>query len=363
MALAAAGRHIINMGIGEPDFTAPPTVVEALERAARNGLSGYTAPAGIMQLREAIARYYDENFGTQLDPSRVILTAGASSALILACSVLVDSGSEVLLPDPCYSGNGSFIIASGGKPKFVPTSAANRFQLSAQDVRNNWGPATRGVLIASPSNPTGTSITGSELRDLLGEVRAQDGFTIMDEIYLGLSYDSQAKSALTYDDDIIVISSFSKFFHMTGWRLGWMIVPQNMVSVVEPIASSMAICAPTLAQHAALACFEPEAMSIYEQRRDAFRQRRDYLVPALEKLGFSIPVKPDGAFYIYADISELGTDGVSLAYRLLREAGVSTLPGVEFGSAPQSSHSMRLSYCTSMDELQEAVYRIGKLLA
>ncbi|HEY0296720.1 MAG TPA: pyridoxal phosphate-dependent aminotransferase [Bordetella sp.] len=362
LALAAAGKRIINMGIGEPDFTAPPSVVDALQHAARSGLSAYSAPAGIPPLRQAIARYYDEHFGTRIDPARVIVTSGGSGALTLACAVLVDSGAEVLLPDPCYPANCNFIVAANGRPTLVPTTAASRYQLTAQDIREHWGPDTRGVLIASPSNPTGTTIAPDALAELLAEVRARKGFVIMDEIYLGLTYEGQAKSALTLDDDIIVINSFSKYFNMTGWRLGWMIVPQDMVGLIERVGASLAICAPTLGQHAALACFEPEAMAIYEQRRAAFRQRRDYLVPALGKLGLEAPVKPDGAFYVYADIGRLGEDSVSFSYRLLREGGVSALPGVDYGPAPHGRHTMRFSYCVGLDQLEEAVHRIGKLL-
>ena len=362
LALAASGRSVINMGIGEPDFTAPPSVVDALTCASNAGMSAYSAPAGIAALREAIARYYAQHFGAHVDPARVIVTSGGSGALMLACAVLVDSGSEVLLPDPCYPANGNFIVAAGGRPKLVPTTAAHRFQMTAQDIRDHWGPDTRGVLVASPSNPTGTSIAPDVLAELLAEVRARRGYVLMDEIYLGLSYEGQVKSALTLDDDLIVINSFSKYFHMTGWRLGWMIVPERMVDLLERVGAALAICAPTLAQHAALACFEPEAMAIYEERRLAFRQRRDFLVPALEKLGIEVPVKPDGAFYVYADIGKLGQDSVDFAYRLLREAGVSALPGADYGPAPHGRHTMRFSYCVGMEALQEAVHRIGKLL-
>jgi aspartate/methionine/tyrosine aminotransferase len=361
LELAAAGHDIIGMGIGEPDFTAPPPVLDALQRAARAGLSAYSAPAGITPLREAIARYYADHFGAKVDPSRVIVTSGASGALTLACAVLVDPGAEVLLPDPCYPANCNFIVAASGRPKLVPTTAKNRFQLSARDVREHWGPATRGVLVASPGNPTGTTISPDDLPGLLAEVRAHKGFTIMDEIYLGLTYEGRHKSALTLDDDIIVINSFSKYFHMTGWRLGWMIVPQDMVGLIEKIAASLAICAPTLAQHAALACFEPDTLAIYEQRREAFRQRRDFLLPAFERLGLSVPVKPDGAFYIYTDLAKLGVDSVSFANRLLREAGVSAIPGVDFGPA-HGLHTMRFSYAIGLDRLQEAVERIGRIL-
>lgn len=360
-ALQAAGKDIISLGIGEPDFTAPPQVVEALQRAAQAGQSGYSAPAGLMPLREAIAQFYHDQFGATINPRRVIVTAGASGALTLACAALVNPGGEVLMPDPSYPANSNFVLAAGGRPRLIPSSADKRFQLSAQDVAHHWTEATQGVLVASPSNPTGTSIDHGELARLLGEVRARHGFAIVDEIYLGLSYEGQPRSALTLDDDIIVINSFSKYFHMTGWRLGWMIVPEDMVAPVEKIAGSLAICAPTLAQHAALACFTPDALRTFEHRREAFKQRRDYLLPEFDRLGLKVPVKPDGAFYIYADISDLGTDSASFSQRLLLEAGIAAVPGLDFGPA-HGHHTMRFSYATGLDRLEEAVARMGKLL-
>lgn len=360
-ALQAMGRDIVSLGIGEPDFTAPPQVVDALERAARAGLSGYSAPAGLSSLREAIAQFYATQFGASVDPSRVIVTSGASGALSLACAAMVDSGAEILMPDPSYPANSNFILAAGGRPRLIPSTAEKRFQLSAQDVQDHWSPATRGILVASPSNPTGTSVSREEMSALLSAVRERQGFAIVDEIYLGLSYEGQARSALTLDDDIIVINSFSKYFHMTGWRLGWMIVPQRVASAIEKIAASLAICAPTLAQHAALACFEPDTLSIYETRREAFKQRRDYLLPEFERLGLNVPVKPDGAFYIYSDISNHGVDSSTLAKRLLHEGGVAAVPGLDFGPA-HGQHTLRFSYATGMDRLEEAVRRIGMVL-
>ncbi|RBL85218.1 pyridoxal phosphate-dependent aminotransferase [Streptomyces cavourensis] len=361
-ALQAAGKDIISLGIGEPDFTAPPQVVEALQRAAQAGQSGYSPPAGIMPLREAIAQFYHDQFGATINPRRVIVTAGASGALTLACAALVNAGGEVLMPDPSYPANSNFVLAAGGVPRLIPSSADKRFQLSAQDVAQHWTDATQGVMVASPSNPTGTSIDPRELADLLAQVRARNGFAIVDEIYLGLSYEGQPRSALTLDDDIIVINSFSKYFHMTGWRLGWMIVPEDMVAPVEKIAASLAICAPTLAQHAALACFTPDALRTFEHRREAFKQRRDYLLPEFERLGLKVPVKPDGAFYIYADITDFGTDSATFSQRLLLEAGIAAVPGLDFGPT-HGHHTMRFSYATGLDRLEEAVARMTKLLA
>jgi len=362
MALQASGRDIVSLGIGEPDFTAPPQVVEALERAARAGLSGYSPPQGQPALRHAIADYYAREFGAPVDPDRVLVTSGASGALMLAALAVINPGDEILLPDPCYPANRNFILGAGGVARMIPTSSESRFQLSADDIVRHWGPNTRGVLIASPSNPTGTSIERSELAAIIAAVRERGGVVFMDEIYLGLSFDDKPQSALALDDNVIVINSFSKYFYMTGWRLGWLILPAGMMVAVERMASSLAICAPTLAQHAAVAAFGTEAMRIFEQRRDALRQRRDYLLPAFEEIGLHVPVKPDGAFYIYADISRHAQDSAEFSSRLLHQAGVAAIAGHDFGPT-HGKTMMRFSYATGLDRLEEAVHRMTTLLA
>jgi len=360
-ALQAQGRDIISLGIGEPDFTAPAQVLETLNRAAGAGLSGYTSPAGLPLLRDAIAHYYTTTFGAPVDPARVVVTSGASGALLLATMAVINPGDEVLMPDPSYPANQNFIMAAGGAPKLIPSGAEQRFHLSAQDVREHWGPATRGVLIASPSNPTGASMAREDLKALIAEVRSRGGFIIMDEIYLGLYYDAMPQSALALDDDLIIINSFSKYFHMTGWRLGWLIAPADMIPAIEKLAASLAICAPSLAQHAAITCFEPDVIQIYEHRRLSFKQRRDYLLPELERLGLRVPVVPDGAFYIYTDISEHSLDSDAFSHRLLHEAGVAAVAGRDFGPA-HAAHTLRLSYATGLDRLQEAVERLRRFL-
>ncbi|HLU15869.1 MAG TPA: pyridoxal phosphate-dependent aminotransferase [Burkholderiaceae bacterium] len=360
-ALNAQGRDIISLGIGEPDFTAPPQVVETLHRASEAGLSGYSEPAGLGLLRDAIANYYGEHFGAQVDASRVIVTSGASGALVLASMALINPGDEVLMPDPSYPANQNFIASAGGVPRLIPCGKEQRFQLDAETVARHWGPATRGVLIASPSNPTGTSVERDALQALIREVRQRGGFIIMDEIYLGLYYDGTPKSALTLDDNIIIVNSFSKYFHMTGWRLGWMIVPEALLAPIEKLAASLAICAPTLSQHAALTCFDPEVMQIYEKRKQSLKQRRDYLVPALENLGLTVPVKPDGAFYIYADIRQHSDDSDAFSQRLLHEASVAAVPGRDFGPA-HASYTLRFSYATGLERLEEAVARMARFL-
>lgn len=360
--LIAQGNDVISLGIGEPDFTAPPSVVAALQRAAAAGQSQYTAPAGTEALKHALCDYYLSHFNAHITPDQILVTAGASGALSLATLALINPGDEVLMPDPSYPANQNFILAAGGVPRLIPSSAENRFQLTAEDVRTHWNEKTKGVVIASPSNPTGTSICKADLIDLITAVKERDGFIIMDEIYLGLYYDEKPESALCIDSSIVVINSFSKYFHMTGWRLGWVIAPPRVCAAMEKMGSSLTICAPALAQHAALACFEPEAMALYEERRLAFKTRRDFLLPAFESIGLHIPVKPDGAFYIYADVSAHSHDSNDFAQRLLTEAHVAAVPGMDFGPT-YAKKMMRFSYSTSLERLAEAVERMKKMLA
>lgn len=358
-ALEHQGRHIIHMGIGEPDFTAPPLVVAAATAAMQAGKMKYTSATGLPALRAAISAHYQQVFGLDIPASRIVVTAGASAALLLACAALVEKGAEVLMPDPSYPCNRHFVAAFDGSAKMIPSGPAERFQLSDAAVREHWGEATRGVLLASPSNPTGTSILATELEKIVATVRARNGFTIVDEIYQGLSYDAAPFSALSLGDDVIVINSFSKYFNMTGWRLGWLVLPEVLVPQVEKLAQNLFICASSIAQHAALACFAPESIAIYEARKAEFRRRRDYLVPALIALGFKVPVIPDGAFYVYADCSDLSDDADRLTKEILNEVGVSVVSGLDFGPYTAPNY-IRLSYATSMENLQEAIRRLAK---
>ncbi|CAG4890109.1 pyridoxal phosphate-dependent aminotransferase [Paraburkholderia saeva] len=362
--LERQGRDIIHMGIGEPDFTAPEPVIEAATRALRRGVTQYTNALGLPALREAIAAHYQRMYGITVDPARIVVTAGASAALLLACAALVDRDDEVLMPDPSYPCNRHFVAAAEGKAVLVPSGPAERFQLTAADVERLWNDRTRGVLLASPSNPTGTSIEPAELERIVKTVRARGGFTIVDEIYQGLSYDAPPVSALSFGDDVITVNSFSKYFNMTGWRLGWLVVPPAMVGAFEKLAQNLFICASALAQHAALACFEPDTISIYEGRRLEFKRRRDFIAPALESLGFSVPVMPDGAFYVYADCTHVAHpaagDSAALTRAMLHDAGVVLVPGMDFGSHAPHTY-IRLSYATAYAKLEEAVERLGGL--
>jgi len=355
--LERQGRHIIHMGIGEPDFTAAAPVVEAATRAMAAGKMQYTSATGVPALREAIAAHYQTVYGLDISPSRIIVTAGASAALLLACAALVERDAEVLMPDPSYPCNRHFVAAFEGKARMIPSGPEQRFQLSEKMVREHWTPATRGVLLASPSNPTGTSIAHDELRKIVAAVRERDGFTIVDEIYQGLIYEGAPFSALSLGDDVIVINSFSKYFNMTGWRLGWLVVPEALVPQIEKLAQNLFICASSIAQHAGIACFTPESIAIYEARKAEFKRRRDYIVPALRDLGFKVPVIPDGAFYVYADCSGLSDDADQLTLAMLNEAGVVLVPGLDFGPYTARRY-IRVSYATSMENLHDAVERL-----
>ena len=369
--LAGSDRPMIFLNVGEPDFTAPPLVREAAARAVRDGTTQYTAALGLMPLRERISHWYAERFGLDVPARRIVVTAGASAALQLACMALIDAGDEILMPDPSYPCNRQFVSAAEGRAVLLPTTAADRFQLSAAQVEAAWGPATRGVLLASPSNPTGTSIAPDELRRIHAVVRARGGVLLLDEIYLGLSYDETfGQSVLALDgaeSDVVSINSFSKYFHMTGWRLGWMVVPDALVPTLDKMASHLFICPSTVAQHAALACFEPDSIAEYERRRAAFKARRDFFVPALAKAQLPVPVMPDGAFYAWADCSEacrrLGVkDSWELSFALMEQAHLAVTPGRDFGQS-DTAQRIRFSTASSMEQLQQAAARLAGLLA
>jgi aspartate/methionine/tyrosine aminotransferase len=365
--LSPAEAPMIFLNIGEPDFTAPPLVQEAAARAIRDGTTQYTEALGLMSLRERISAWYASRFDVTVPASRIVVTAGASAALHLACLALIEADDEILMPDPSYPCNRHFVSAAGGTAILLPTTARERYQLSAAKVQAAWGAKTRGVLLASPSNPTGTSIHPDELRRIHDVVTQRGGITLVDEIYLGLSFDSQyGQTALALDDQIISINSFSKYFNMTGWRLGWMVVPEALVGTIERLAQNLFICPSTISQMAALACFESASLVEYEKRRHEFKARRDYFIPALNALGLTVPVMPDGAFYAWADCSsacgKLGVgDSWDFAFELMKRAHVAVTPGRDFGT-DQTHNFIRFSTANSMAQLQEAIARMKAIL-
>jgi aspartate/methionine/tyrosine aminotransferase len=365
--VAHTDAPMIFLNIGEPDFTAPPLVQEAAEKAIRDGRTQYTPATGLPALRERISDWYTQRFGVDVPASRIVITAGASAALHLACMALIEAGDEILMPDPSYPCNRHFVSASEGRAVLIPTTAEERFQLSADKVKAAWGARTRGVLLASPSNPTGTSIHPDALRDIHQVVQSHGGITLVDEIYLGLSFEARfGQTALALDEHLISINSFSKYFNMTGWRLGWMVVPEKLVPVIERLAQNLFICPSSIAQHAALACFEPQSLALYEERRHEFKARRDYFLPQLQAMGLHVPVLPDGAFYAWADCSQacarLGVENSwNFAFEIMNKAHVAITPGRDFGTA-QTHNFVRFSTASSLAHLQEAVARLRALL-
>lgn len=360
-ALEAQGRDIIHMEIGEPDFPTPPVIVEAARRALDRGDTYYTPALGLPALREAISAYYRHQFGIDVPMQRIVITPGASGALLLLLGAVVGPGQGVLMADPGYPCNRHFARFVEGRAQSVAVGPASGYQLTAAHIDEHWREDTVAALLASPANPTGTLVSDGELRAIAQAVSAHDGLLMVDEIYQGLVYDAPASTALAISDQIAVVNSFSKYFHMTGWRLGWLVVPEPLVDVIERLAQNLFLAAPTIAQHAALAAFTPDTLALLEQRRQAFQQRRDFLLPALRELGFEIPVTPGGAFYIYADASCFTNDAQQLCSDLLERAGVAITPGHDFGHNHSSSH-VRFAYANSIERLAEGVERIGAFL-
>ena len=360
-ALEARGRRVVHMEIGQPDFAAPPQVAEAAIAAIRSRRLGYTASAGLPELRRAISDYYRERLGAQVPPERIVVTTGASGALLLALGVLLDPGDEALMPDPCYPCNRHFVRLFDAVPRAIPVDESRSYQLSAADVRDAWTSATRCVMLASPSNPTGTLVEPEALRAIIAETRRAGGTVLVDEIYQGLVYGRKASTVLELADDVFVVASFSKYFNMTGWRLGWIVVPEPYVREVEKLAQNAAICPPAPSQYAALAAFRPDTLALLEERRSEFERRRDFMVPALRRLGFRIPLMPEGAFYIYAGCERFGEDSSALALDLLERAGVAITPGLDFGANRPERH-VRFAYTRALADLEEGIAAMERAL-
>ena len=359
--LAASGRDIIHLEVGEPDFPTPPTIVEAARDFLAGGHVHYTPALGLTALREAIARFYQDRFGADVSPERIIVTPGASGALMLALAVTTDPGDEWLLTDPGYPSNRHLVRSFEGVARALPVDATTRFQPTPAHVAAAWTARTRGLMVASPANPTGTLLSQDEIVALRDAVATRGGILIVDEIYQGLNYGLEASTALNRLDDVFVVNSFSKYFGMTGWRLGWVVAPQAYVRQIEKLAQHFFISPSTPAQHAALAAFTPATLEILEERRHAFASRRNTLLPALRELGFRFATEPQGAFYLYADISELADSSEALARRLIEDAGVATTPGIDFGDNAPDRH-LRIAYTTDNARLVEAAERIARVL-
>ena len=360
-ALEAQGRSIVHMEIGEPDFPTPRPMCEAAMRAIDKGDVFYTPALGVPALREAVARHYRRRYSVNVAPERVLITAGASAALLLALAATVDPGTQVLVSDPGYPANRHLVRVLNGEPVGVPVGPDSNYQMNPELLERHWTRDTAAAIVATPSNPTGALIEREALARMASHARDRGGVLIVDEIYHGLVYEGEAATALEAADDVFVINSFSKYFGMTGWRLGWMVAPERFVGEIDKLAQNIYLSPPTPAQHAALAAFEPETLAILDARRQAFRERRDYLVPELRRLGFDISQMPQGAFYVYAGCRRLTADSQRFASALLEEAGVAITPGVDFGAHRAAEH-VRFAYTSAVERLEEGVRRIEKFV-
>ena len=357
--LEAEGRDIIHMEVGEPDFPTPEPIAHAAVDAIRQGKTLYTQALGLPELRQAISGFYQSRYGIAVPAARIAVTGGASGALNLAFACLAEPGSQWLLADPGYPCNRHILRVYEGRPQNIPVGPDTNFQPTPELLHQHWSATTAGLLVASPANPTGTLLTPAEIAALAGVCRANDGHFLVDEIYHGLTYEGDAATACAAGDDIWIINSFSKYFQMTGWRLGWMVIPEAYVRDVEKLAQNLVLCPSTPAQHAALAAFAPATIAILEARRGEFRKRRDFLAPALASVGFRITARPQGAFYLYCDCSGLCDDSFVLARDLLEKVGVAATPGLDFGSNAPEKH-IRFAYTTGVDRLAEAVDRLHR---
>lgn len=365
-AMEAAGQHVVALSIGEPDFGAPPAVREAMLDVMDGRPLPYTSAFGLPALREAISGFYRDRHGVDVDPARIAITSGASCALVMATAATVDDGDEVILADPSYPCNRELVTSFGGRVVAVPTTAATRYQLDTSAVDRAWSERTTAVMVATPSNPTGTSIPFEQLSAICELARSRGAWRIVDEIYLELADPDAdgrpARTVLETDPDSIVVSSFSKYFGMTGWRLGWMVVPETLVDPVERLAMNFFLSASNPAQQAALACFAPETLAICEERRVELGRRRRLVLDGLARIGLPVPVKPDGAFYVYVDVSDTGLDAWQFCEQALDQAHVALTPGRDFGATTADTH-VRLSYAASPDELTEGLDRLGRYVA
>jgi len=359
--LEAEGHDVIHLEVGEPDFPTPQSINIAAINAIESGQTKYTAATGLPELKQAVARYYQQRLNTGLNPENIIITPGASGALQLALSVIVDSGQSVLMADPGYPCNRHFVRLLDASAHSIAVDASTQYQLSAEIIEQNWQANTAAVLIASPSNPTGSIISKGEMQKIINVVEGKNAILLVDEIYQGLVYDQPDFSAAALSPNVFVINSFSKFFSMTGWRLGWLIVPDEFIEPVDRLAQNLFLAPSTISQYAALSAFESDTLILLDKQRDKLKQRRDFLVSGLSELGFDIRIKPAGAFYIYASIAKFSNDSFSFCNRLLHHSYVAITPGIDFGEH-QANLYVRFAYTQNVEKLQMALDRIGDFL-
>lgn len=356
--LEQQGKTIYHLEVGEPDFATAETIIDSGIDALQQFKTHYTPALGLPELRQAVAEYYDRKFSVNINPQRIVITPGASGAIQLAIACLLDAGDNVLLSDPGYPCNRNIAQVLASEAISIPTTAESAYQLNADMVETHWNDKTRAAMVATPSNPTGTLLPAAQLKALCKIIEEKQGRLIVDEIYQGLVYDAKEYTALEISDECFVINSFSKYFGMTGWRLGWMVVPEFYVDAIDRIAQNIFLAPPTISQYAAITALRSETQPVLDERRDEFKKRRDFLLPALTQLGFKVAVKPQGAFYIYANCENFTDDSFTWVKRLLEEQGVALTPGVDFGEYLANKHC-RFAYTQPVEILEQAIDKIA----
>ncbi len=351
-ALAARGRDVICLCLGEPDFPTPAPVADAAVRAIRGGETQYTHSLGLLELREEIAAFYRRRYGVVVEPGRILVSCGTSPLMLLLFAALLDAGDEIVLPDPGYACYPNFIRFVGGRPVLLRTLSEDGFQPRPSGVRPLLSPRTRGVLVNSPSNPAGSVLSAADL----AELAALPVPLISDEVYHGLTYEGEERSALEFSPDAFVLGGFSKAYAMTGWRLGYLIAPAWSIRVLQSLHQNVLISANSFVQRAGIAALR-ECGADVARMRAAYDERRRRIVPRLRELGLGVPHTPGGAFYVLADARRIRSDSRSLAMEILEATGVAVTPGIDFGEGAEGY--LRFSYANSLENIEKAMDRLG----
>ncbi len=359
--LQAAGEDVIHLEVGEPDFSAPEAVNEAGKAAISAGKTGYTAATGLPELRHTISEFYQQRYQVNVAPERIIVTPGASGALLLLSSLMAEVGSEVLMPDPCYPCNRHFLLQVGAKARMLECASVNNFEIDLDSLAAQWREQTTGLWLASPANPTGSVLSPDYVAKAWDIVQQQGGHLLVDEIYQGLVFDGEDFTALSISDDIFVVNSFSKYFAMTGWRLGWIVVPEWAIEGATKLAQNLFISASSVAQHAALRAFQPDVLAECEARRQTLAKRRVTLMKGLQSLGLPIASAPQGAFYVYVDVSSITSDAMQWCLDLLQKEFVALTPGADFGMKDAHKY-VRFAYTCDCERIEQALERIKRFI-
>ncbi len=360
--MEAHGRDVVHMEIGEPDFPSPEPIVRAGISALQKNQTHYTGALGLRELRQRISEFYRRRLRVDVEPEQIVVTPGASGALQLIYAHMLQQKNTIMVSDPGYPCNRNLAAVFGGDVLAVPVNADTQYQLTAESVEKHWRKNIAAVLIASPSNPTGTLCSCNQLLQIADYLAEKNSVLIVDEIYQGLNYAGSSSTVAGLRDNIYVLNSFSKYFGMTGWRVGWLVAPLEQIPRLDAIAQNTYLATSTIAQHAAIAAFSAETHAILEQRRDIFRQRRDLVLAALQNIGVDVPVVPQGAFYIYANVSKFTHDSFEFCRSLLEQTAVAVTPGCDFGEHSAQQH-IRFAYTTSEKRLRAGMQRLQEFIA